>query len=74
MNADRDATKKTVEIRTRIYTAICGSHVRSGRRQSMPSNNIDNCARVSDTLPLAACGHTKRPRSSRFANRHKTSS
>ena len=42
-----------------------------GRRQSMPSSNIDNCARVSETVPLSACGQTKRPRSSRFANRHK---
>jgi len=49
------------------YTDNCGSHVRSGRRQSMPSSNIDNCARVSETVPLVACGHTKRPRSSRFA-------
>ena len=55
------------------YTDNSGSHVRSGRRQSMPSNSIDNCARVSETVPLAACGHTKRPRSSRFANKHNPS-
>ena len=47
--------------------------MRSGRRQSMPSSSIDNCARVSDTVPLSACGQTKRPRSSRFANRHSPS-
>src|SRR5437660_442933 len=39
----------------------------------MPSNSIDNCARVSETVPPVACGHTKRPRSSRFANKHKPS-
>src|SRR6266481_841388 len=54
------------KITARIYTANCGSHVRSGRRQSIPSSSIDNCARVSDTVPLLACGHTKRPRSSRL--------
>ena len=33
-------------------TDNCGSQVRSGRRLSMPSS-IDNCARVSATVPLA---------------------
>jgi len=56
------------------YTDNCGSQVRSGRRQSMPSSNIDNWARVRETVPLVACGHTKRPRSNRFANRHEPSS
>ena len=36
----------------------------------MPSHNIDSCARISDTAPLVACGHTKRPRSRRLRNRH----
>jgi hypothetical protein len=54
------------------YTDNCGSQVRSGRRQSMPFNSIDNCARVSETVPLLACGHTKRPRSRRFANKRVT--
>ena len=44
-----------------------------GRRQSMPSNSMDNWAGVSDTVPLSACGQMKRPRSSRFANRHNPS-
>src|ERR1035441_7274153 len=48
------------------YPSSCGSQVRSGRRQSMPSSSIDNCARVNETVPLAACGHTKRPRSKRL--------
>jgi hypothetical protein len=30
----------------------------------MPSSNIDNCARVSDTVPSCALGQMKRPRSS----------
>ena len=66
--------KKVVQKNLAGYTDNCGSHVRTGRRQSMPSSSIDSCARVSETVPLAACGHTKRPRSSRLANRHKTSS
>ena len=36
----------------------------------IPSHNIDSCARVSDTAPLVACGHTIRPRSRRLRNRH----
>src|SRR5215471_2668235 len=55
------------------YTDSCGSQVRSGGRQLMPSSSIASCARVSDTVPLVACGHTKRPRSSRFANKHNPS-
>ena|SRR2546422_64522 len=34
------------------YTDSCGSQVRSGRRQSLPSSSIANCARVSATVPL----------------------
>ena len=56
------------------YTAICGDQVRSGLRQSMPSSSIDNCARVNATVPSFACGQMKRPRSSRFANKHRPSS
>ena len=47
-----------------------GCHVRSGCRQSMPSSSIENCAALSETLPLSACGQTKRPRSRRLVNRH----
>src|SRR5215471_21510002 len=68
-----DCAQKSVQIHPRIYTDNCGSHVRSGRRQSIPSNSIDNCARVRETLPSVACGQTKRPRSNRFANRHNPS-
>src|SRR5207237_1086820 len=65
---------KTVVQKNRArYTDSCGSQVRSGRRQSMPSSSIDNCARVRQTAPLVACGHTKRPRSNRLANRHNPS-
>jgi len=49
------------------YTDNCGSQV-PGRGQSMPSSSIDKCARLSNTVPLLACGHTKCPLSSRFAN------
>jgi len=47
-----------------------GCHVRSGRRQSIPSSSIDNCAVLSKTVPVSACGQTNRPRSRRFVNRH----
>jgi hypothetical protein len=57
-----DVAQKNV----RFYMAACGAQLRSGRLQSIPSSSIDNCARVSDTLPLVACGQMKRPRSSRF--------
>jgi hypothetical protein len=56
-----------------FYTDSSGVCVRCGLRQSMPSSNIDNCARVNETVPLCACGQMKRPRSSRFANKHKPS-
>src|SRR6266478_526889 len=39
----------------------------------MPSSSIDNCARVSETVPFAACGQVNFPRSSRFANKHSPS-
>ena len=65
--------EKVVQKNLARYTDSCGSHVRSGRRQSMPSSSIDNCARVNETLPLAACGHTNRPRSNRFENRQSPS-
>ena len=49
------------------YTSISGPAVRTVCRQSIPSSNIDNCAALSDTLPLCACGQMKRPRSKRLA-------
>ena len=66
------ARKKICGKESHMLHANCGSQVRTGRRQSMPSNSIDRCARVRETVPFA-CGHTKRPRSSRFANKHKPS-
>ncbi len=51
---DLPHAKKVVQKNLARYTDNCGSHVRSGRRQSMPSSNIDNCARVSETVPLVA--------------------
>ena len=43
------------------------------RRQSIPSSSIDSCAALRLTVPCVACGHTKRPRSRRLANRHNPS-
>ncbi len=53
------------------HTLMTGSAVRRGALQSIPSSSIESCARLNETVPLAACGHTKRPRSSRLANRHR---
>ncbi len=50
-----------------------GALVRSTRRQSMPSNNIDSWARLSNTVPLVVCGQINRPRSSLFENRQNPS-
>jgi hypothetical protein len=54
----------TEESRTQPYPVIAGCQVLSGLRQSIPSSSIESCARVKETLPLSACGHTNRPRSS----------
>jgi aminobenzoyl-glutamate utilization protein B len=56
-----------------VYTASCGVCVRTGRRQSIPSSNIESCAGVNETVPLVACGQMNLPRSNLFANRHKPS-
>ena len=50
--------------------ATSGRQVRSGARQSIPSNSIDSCAGVSRTTPSAGEGQMKRPFSSRLANKH----
>ena len=47
-----------------------GVQLRSGRRQSMPSSSIESCAGVRLTVPAPVIGHTNRPRSMRFENRH----
>jgi hypothetical protein len=40
----------------------------------MPYKSIDNCASVKEAVPSFACGQMKRPRSNRFAYRHRPSS
>ena len=57
------------ESKSRGYPAACGCHVRTGIRQSMPSNNMPSWAGVSAAMPSAGAGQTKRPFSNRFANR-----
>jgi hypothetical protein len=49
--------KKSVQKNLLGYTDSSGCQVRSGRRQSMPSSNIDSCARVKvrDDPPLFLC-------------------
>ena len=49
-----------VAITTKFRPPSDGGELPTGRRQSIPSHNMESCARVSDTAPLAACGHTKR--------------
>jgi len=68
MNMERINNKNTP-----VYAAGSGSHVRSTRRQSMPSSSIDNCARVSDRAPLSALVQMKRPRSNRLVKRQSPS-
>jgi hypothetical protein len=48
--------------------ALCGCQVRCGKRQSIPSSNIDSCAGVSATFPPGALGQTNRPPSRRLLN------
>ena len=45
------AAQKSVQKYLARHTIACGCQVRSGRRQSMPSSSIDNCAWVSETVP-----------------------
>ena len=53
-----------------IYPALSGFQLRCGARQSMPSSSIASCAAVRAILPSFAAGHTNRPFSRRFENRH----
>jgi hypothetical protein len=45
-------------------TTRAGGDVHAGRRQSIPSQSIANCAEVSRMAPSAGDGHGNRPRSS----------
>ena len=62
-----------MEYLTRVsspHPAVRGRHVRCGARQSIPSSSMESCAGVTLIFPSAGEGQTKRPRSSRFENRH----
>src|SRR5436190_7231273 len=61
------------EVLLVFYTNDSGDAVRTGRRQSMPSNSIDNCARLNETEPDSAFGQMNRPRSRRLAKRQRPS-
>ena len=54
-------------------TATSGVTMRSTLRQSMPSRNIESCARLRCTVPLSAARPDRRPRSGSYANRHRPS-
>ena len=74
VHQNKKISKKIAQRETvTIYTANCGVCVRTGRRQSIPSSNIDSCAGVKDTVPLVACGQTNLPLSSLFEKRHSPS-
>ena len=66
-------TRKHCEKNLASYTDTCGARVRTGRRESMPSSNIDNCARVRDTVPLppSATGTVPAPAASRTDTTHR---
>ncbi len=73
-NEKRKTSQKACRRKTfAAHTASCGACVRTGRRQSIPSSNIESCAGVSDTVPFAACRPDKSPRSNLFAKRHSPS-
>src|SRR5262249_36337235 len=63
--------RRAPESKRRAYPALRGGHVRTRIRESLPSHSRPRRARVSTTLPSAGRGHTNRPFSSRFANRHR---
>src|SRR5215469_16147004 len=70
----KKSVKKIAQWKTAApYTAICGACVRTGRRQSIPSSNIESCAGVRDTVPLVAWGQMNRPLSNLLANKHSPS-
>ncbi len=69
MHASVNEAHALVGSCTRRYAACVGCHVRSGCGQSIPSSSIDSWAADRWTVPESACGHTKRPLSSRFAYR-----
>jgi hypothetical protein len=48
------------------YAVLAGGEDQDGRRQSMPSHSMANCAPVSRAAPSAADGQGKRPFSSTF--------
>jgi hypothetical protein len=48
-------------------SGVAEAALRAEGEETIPSISIDSWARLNDTLPLLACGHTKRPRSSRLA-------
>jgi len=52
--------------RRAFQAAVSGVCVRLGKRQSMPSSSMDNCAGDRRTVPFSACGQMKRPRSNRL--------
>jgi hypothetical protein len=62
----RHDKSQTIAVFFVFYTAISGVAVRTGLRQSIPSSSMDNCARLSATVPLSALGQTNRPRSNRL--------
>ena len=79
--SDCTTDRKSCEIKSRADSqcrtqpAACGRHVCCGSRQSIPSSKYPSCAGLIVTVMSVPSrgrveGQMKRPRSSRFANRH----
>jgi hypothetical protein len=63
--ADLPLSKKRFCLESLEFQAVRdGGDDQDGRRQSMPSHSIANCAAVNRAAPSAAEGQGKRPRSS----------
>ena len=68
-HASDDHKAARVSMKTRCFTEMdqptrAGGAPRSGRRQSMPSQSIANCAEVKRAAPSPRAGQGKRPFSS----------
>ena len=67
---ERKTATNLMFYRALSYPTVVGFQLFCGMRQSIPSSSIDSWDGLMLTLPFFAAGHTNRPRSSRFENRH----
>jgi len=79
MNTGESCLSLTLRSAASRFSPACAINAfHPGSPNDRPSSvgwiRIDSCARVRQTVPSVACGQMKRPRSNRFANRHRPSS